>query len=141
MGAKLGAKQKHKNNKIKYNQVLFEDSQTNRLDEALLLFEDIAGSKYFEKQYLILFLNKSDLFVEKITRIPLREFFPEYTGPDGDIEAAQSWLRDQFLSRLPPNRMAYTHITCATSQQSTQQVLAAVKETVISQALEVLGMH
>ena len=51
-----------------YDQVLREDRQVNRLIESLNLFEDVANSPYFGKAALILFLNKTDLFREKIKR-------------------------------------------------------------------------
>lgn len=38
----------------------------NRLEEALNLFEEICNSKWFENTSIILFLNKEDLFRDKI---------------------------------------------------------------------------
>ncbi|KNC69591.1 hypothetical protein SARC_17897, partial [Sphaeroforma arctica JP610] len=52
----------------------------NRMHEALTLFEAICNSKWFVKTPIILFLNKVDLFREKITRSPLTQCFPEYEG-------------------------------------------------------------
>ena len=48
--------------------------------ESLHLFTSICNSKYFTKAAMILFLNKKDLFEEKIQRSPLSETFPEYSG-------------------------------------------------------------
>ena len=41
-----------------YDQVLYEDSQTNRIDEAVKLFDEICNSKWFKNTSMILFLNK-----------------------------------------------------------------------------------
>jgi hypothetical protein len=49
-----------------YDMVLYEDQDTNRMQEALDLFEEICNSRYFKKTAMILFLNKRDLFFEKI---------------------------------------------------------------------------
>ena len=49
-----------------YDERLPEDNATNRLHEALNLFEDICESKWFKNTSLILFLNKKDIFKEKV---------------------------------------------------------------------------
>jgi len=44
-----------------YDQNLFEDESINRLDESTMLFESIAGSRWFERSAFVLLLNKSKL--------------------------------------------------------------------------------
>ena len=51
-----------------YDQVLAEDASMNRLQEALTLFDSICNSKWFTKTSIILFLNKIDLFAEKLPK-------------------------------------------------------------------------
>ncbi len=76
-----------------YDQVLLEDSSQvsfilflfisnikNRMAESLILFESIVNSRWFVKSSIILFLNKIDLFKEKLKRVPLTKYFPEYAG-------------------------------------------------------------
>lgn len=41
-----------------YDQVLYEDETTNRLQEALVLWDSIANSRWFKMASLLLFLNK-----------------------------------------------------------------------------------
>lgn len=67
-----------------------------------MLFDSICNNKFFIDTSIILFLNKKDLFGEKIKKSPLTICFPEYTGgcqavlcrgkppPDRD-----PWLREQ----------------------------------------------
>lgn len=52
----------------------------NRMVESMKLFDSICNSKWFVETSIILFLNKKDLFEEKITKSPLTICFPEYTG-------------------------------------------------------------
>jgi hypothetical protein len=52
----------------------------NRMHESLKLFDSVCNSKWFVQTSIILFLNKTDLFREKITRSPLSICFPEYDG-------------------------------------------------------------
>lgn len=61
-----------------YDQVMREDNQTNRLHDAMELFSDIGNNPLFCKVQIILFLNKQDLFGEKIKKIPLTACFPNY---------------------------------------------------------------
>ncbi len=55
-----------------YDQVLVEDETTNRMHESLRLFDSICNNKWFVNTSIILFLNKKDLFEEKILRSGLR---------------------------------------------------------------------
>lgn len=50
------------------------------MQESLKLFDSICNSPWFAEIHFILFLNKKDLFAEKITRSPLTICFPEYKG-------------------------------------------------------------
>ncbi len=52
----------------------------NRMVESMKLFDSICNNKWFTDTSIILFLNKKDLFEDKIRRSPLNICFPEYTG-------------------------------------------------------------
>ena len=52
----------------------------NRMEESLKLFESIVNNRWFVETSVILFLNKKDLFEEKITTSPLTICFPDYSG-------------------------------------------------------------
>lgn len=123
-----------------YDQVLFEDEQTNRVVEALNLFDEIANSRWFDRASIILFLNKRDLFLEKIERVPLTVCFPEYTGPQ-TYEAGAQFLQNLFQSKNKnPKRNVYCHLTCATDTTNVAAVFNAVKDTVIRLSLSHAGL-
>ena len=63
-----------------YDQTLREDSRQNRMKESLQLFNEIVNSQWFRTTAFILLLNKTDLFKEKITKIPLTQCFTSYKG-------------------------------------------------------------
>ena len=52
----------------------------NRMMESMKLFDSICNNRWFESTSIILFLNKKDLFAEKIEKSPLTIAFSEYTG-------------------------------------------------------------
>lgn len=50
------------------------------MEESLALFRVILSSDYFASASVILFLNKTDLFPDRLTGKPLRYTFPDYDG-------------------------------------------------------------
>lgn len=60
------------------------------MHESMKLFDSICNNKWFTDTSIILFLNKKDLFEEKITHSPLTICFPEYTGV-GTGPLGRSW--------------------------------------------------
>lgn len=66
----------------------------------------------------ILFLNKIDLFAEKLPRSPLGDYFPDYTGGD-NYDAACDYLLHRFVSlnQSAATKQIYAHYTCATDTQ------------------------
>ena len=63
-----------------YDLVLAEDEEMNRMMESMKLFDSICNNKWFVETSIILFLNKKDLFEDKIRHSPLTICFPEYKG-------------------------------------------------------------
>lgn len=53
---------------------------TNALTSVVQLFSDVCNHQWFADASIILFLNKSDIFREKIKSVPLTVAFPEYKG-------------------------------------------------------------
>lgn len=52
----------------------------NRMRESMKLFASICNNRWFTKTKMILFLNKRDVFDEKIDRVPLSVCFSEYSS-------------------------------------------------------------
>ncbi|CCM03889.1 uncharacterized protein FIBRA_06040 [Fibroporia radiculosa] len=106
-----------------YDQMLYEDESVNRMQEALTLFDSICNSRWFVKTSIILFLNKIDLFAEKLPRSPLSEYFPDYNGGDS-YDSACDYLLHRFVSlnQSAATKQIYAHYTCATD---TQQIKCA----------------
>lgn len=124
-----------------YDQVLFEDETTNRMYEALVLFDEVCNSKWFLKTSMILFLNKRDLFAKKIGEVPLTVCFPDYKGPEYNYEAGCNYIQQQFeLKNRTAGKLVYSHITCATDTNNVATVFDAVKDIVIRKSLGDAGL-
>jgi len=123
-----------------YDQVLYEDENTNRMVEALNLFEEICNSRWFRETSMILMLNKRDLFGEKIQRVSLKTCFPDYQGQDNYDEGTE-FLQSQFESRnRNPEKQIYAHVTCATDTDNVSMVFNAVKDIIIRKSLGEAGL-
>eukprot|EP01083_Nonionella_stella_P273360 927233_1 len=124
-----------------YDQKLYEDNETNSLCESLELFEEICNSRWFRETSIILFLNKSDLFLEKIMKVDLKNHFPEFEGDVRDYEQARKWLQQLFVSKnRSADKEVYSHTTCATDKKNVKMVFDAVKDIVIKASLREGGL-
>jgi GTPase SAR1 family protein len=122
-----------------YDRVLYEDEKVNRLIESLNLFENICNSRWFRDTSIILFLNKSDIFKDKIKEVPLSVLFTDYTG-GGDFEAGTSYIEQEFTKRNHFKKPVYCHVTCATNTQNVSIVFNGVKDIVVREALVRAGL-
>jgi len=123
-----------------FDLTLFEDDRVNRMAEALKVFEEILNSQWFKQTSMILFLNKRDLFAEKIKRVKLRDYFPDYEG-DNSYDSAVNYIIQIFHAKNEnPDRTIYTHVTCATDSNNVQAVFNAVKDIIIKRSLQEGGL-
>uniref|UniRef100_A0A914HMD0 Uncharacterized protein n=1 Tax=Globodera rostochiensis TaxID=31243 RepID=A0A914HMD0_GLORO len=122
-----------------YDQKLREDNKTNRLIEALELFDGISNSKFFIKSSMILFLNKKDLFEEKIQQISLNILFPNYKG-DLNYNDGVAYLRQKFRKLYRNKQKLYIHETFATDTNQINAVFTSVLDTIIHENMEDTGM-
>ena len=98
--------------------------------EALELFEQIVNSTFFASMNVILFLNKRDLFEEKIKTVDPKKWFPEYSG-GCNYAKAEAFFKAQFEHRLNKGnknskRVLFSYSTCATDTKNVQHVFDSV---------------
>jgi len=123
-----------------YDQVLVEDETVNRMQEALTLFDSICNSKWFVKTSVILFLNKIDIFKEKLLVSPLAKYFPEFDAGT-DYDRACDFITKKFISLNQSDiKQVYPHLTCATDTQQIKFVMAAVNDIIIQNNLRDCGL-
>ncbi|KAI4833424.1 hypothetical protein KUCAC02_016328 [Chaenocephalus aceratus] len=121
-----------------YDQVtLMHDRRTNRLVESMNIFETIVNNKLFLNVSIILFLNKTDLLVEKIRKVDIRKHFPDYRGDTRRLEDVQAFLVQSF-SRKRRNRgkPLFHHFTTAIDTENIRFVFHAVKDTILQENLK-----
>ncbi len=89
---------------------MYEEETENVMHDSLNLFSDICNNQYFVETSMILFLNKSDLFAEKISKVPLSVCFEDYE--DGkSFEKCLARIRREFIARNNnKQKQIYVHV-------------------------------
>ncbi|KAJ3168543.1 guanine nucleotide-binding protein subunit alpha [Geranomyces variabilis] len=123
-----------------YDQVLAEDSTVNRMQEAIKLFDSICNSRWFVRTSIILFLNKIDLFEQKLLKVPLQNYFPEFTGGTSFKAGCEFMTRRFRALRRASNKPVYVHLTCATDTEQIKFVMDAVYDILVQKELDTLNI-
>ena len=111
-----------------YDQKLAEAKLQNRMVEALNLFGSIVKNAYFEKTPIMLFLNKKDIFEEKIqySDIGKVSHFNDYGGPPNDFDYGVLYFIQKFEEQLEGEFSDnFIHVTNATDTTNMEFVLNA----------------
>ncbi|XP_041083254.1 guanine nucleotide-binding protein G(t) subunit alpha-2 [Polyodon spathula] len=124
-----------------YDMVLVEDDEVNRMHESLHLFNSICNHKFFAATSIVLFLNKKDLFEDKIKKTHLSICFPDYDGPN-TYDDASTYIKNQFLdlNLRKGIKEIYSHLTCATDTENVNIVFNAVTDIIIKENLKDCGL-
>ncbi|KMU77199.1 guanine nucleotide-binding protein alpha-3 subunit [Coccidioides immitis RMSCC 3703] len=106
------------------------------MHEAMMLFESLVNGEWFRRKPVILFLNKIDLFKQKVPTSPVSKHFPDFKGPDGDYQAATKFFSDRFkgMTRMP-EREIYVHHTNATDTTLLKATMDSVQDMIIQKNL------
>eukprot|EP01083_Nonionella_stella_P016864 47097_1 len=123
-----------------YNELMYEDDTQNVMHDSLDLFEKTCNNEWFNNTSMILFLNKSDLFVEKIKTVSLACCFPDYQGKD-TYDGALREIKKQFKARNhQKDRQVYIHITCAVDDKNVTSVFNDVQHLLVTTKLDTEGL-
>lgn len=120
-----------------YDQFLREEDSQPRMHESLLLFDEICNSVWFSQTAIILFLNKDDIFREKIKKVDLSFCFEDYDGGD-DYAKALDFIRSRFLEKnnSQTKRKIYVHVTCAVNTENVEFVFNSVRRTLLEEIID-----
>lgn len=123
-----------------YDLKLEEDLTTNRMLESLKLFNDVVNNRWFATTNVVLFLNKKDIFEEKIAKYPLTICFPDYSGPQSYAECVH-YITEKFqeTNKTASGRLIYVHETCATDTGNVKKVWLVVSDIFLTSNLGEAG--
>ncbi|XP_032994789.1 guanine nucleotide-binding protein subunit alpha-13 [Lacerta agilis] len=127
-----------------FDQVLMEDRLTNRLTESLNIFETIVNNRVFSNVSIILFLNKTDLLEEKVQKVSIKDYFPEFEGDPHNLTDVQKFLVDCFRTKRRDQQQQkplYNHFTTAINTENIRLVFRDVKDTILHDNLKQLMLQ
>lgn len=125
-----------------FDQRCYEDETSNRMEESLQVWSAVVNYEVFgPKCAFILFLNKSDIFEEKILRmgISLSTFFDDFKGPD-TLEASKEFILDQFMRCNESEREIFPHFTCATDTTHIEEVFGDCQQMILKININEMGL-
>lgn len=118
-----------------YDEWIYDgDRKMNAMSYQLELFDKCVNRRLTWKSEVILFLNKQDLFAEKIKRVPLTkcQSFASYDDKANDLHQSTKYICKAFTARdSNQNRLVIAHVTCATDADNISRVFDDVAERVI----------
>ena len=82
-----------------WNLTLWEDQDSNRLVEDLMLFESICNSKWFTKTQIILVFAKMDLLKAKLLEKNFKDYTSDFIGDQRSLADVPRYLERKFLSQ------------------------------------------
>lgn len=127
-----------------YDQVLMEDRQTNRLVESVRIFETIVKNKNFLNVAIILFLNKTDLLEEKVSKVSISDYFDEFEGEPDDLFTVQKFILGMFDEKCHQSdrtKPLFHHFTTAIDTENIRFVFQAAKDTILQDNLRSIMMQ
>lgn len=81
-----------------YDEALYEDGRTNRMQESLALFDSICNSGRLLNTSIALFFTKIDCLEGKLAISPFKTYFSDFSGDPTDIEDVKDYIRMRFLA-------------------------------------------
>ncbi|KAH8985759.1 guanine nucleotide binding protein, alpha subunit [Lactarius hatsudake] len=111
----------------------------NLLAKSLVLFESVVNSRWFLRTSIILFLNGIEEFKVKLSKVPLEDYFPEYTGGT-DANKGAKYILWRFMQTNRARLNVYPHITDVFDTSNIRLVFVTVKETILHNALKGSGI-
>jgi len=120
-----------------YNMASAEDKTMTKMDVARQVFSEVVNSESTNGITKLLFLNKEDLFKQKMAdKAQFAEFqrvFPEYKG-DNSPEMAAEFVSKKFQSEIEDEHMHH-HVICALDTNAMSVVFEAVKEDIFARKM------
>jgi GTPase SAR1 family protein len=112
------------------------DGEGTKFQEAVDIWKTVVETAAFSKAVLVLMLNKYDLFVEKLKKVPFSKAYKRYTGSDEPDEVAK-YLKERFLRVVPEDRQAnfMYNLTCALDTSQMKTVFNSIQDNIVNRAI------
>jgi GTPase SAR1 family protein len=126
-----------------YDEVMFEDEEKNSMVDSVELFEQICNNEWFKDTAMILFLNKKDIFAEKIENVPITECpaFQTFNGNTKSYDETTEYIKEVFEHcNQNGSKQIFTHLTCAVDKNQVEKVFNDIQTVIINASLAQGGL-
>merc|ERR1712083_190576 len=127
-----------------YDEMMFEVQDKNSMVGSLELFDKICNNDWFKDTAMILFLNKKDLFAEKLAGSDIKECpaFSGYTGDPTNYDHTTEYIKEKFeeCNGQGQQRQVFTHLTCAVDKNQVEKVFNDIQTVIINASLAQGGL-
>ena len=128
-----------------YDQVLLEDGTTNRLLESRNLFVEILRNVAFQNTDIVLFLNKKDLFEEKVKSGTFNNYITQYRGQADDSHEAIQYIKNDIFEKAfntyAAGKVFYCHVTTATDTSNADKLFSYIYDMVFEKLMGELQIN
>ncbi|KAG7095730.1 hypothetical protein E1B28_006440 [Marasmius oreades] len=115
-----------------YDQVLAEDEESNRMQDALTVFDSLCHTRWFKNTPVILVLtNRDRLTHQRLSLSPLESHFPDYTGGP-DENAAFEYIKGMFLQLCQDRAGVSVHVMNPNSAEEVKTLFKRIDEVLDS---------
>ncbi|KAH7165155.1 G-protein alpha subunit-domain-containing protein [Dactylonectria macrodidyma] len=122
----------------RYNEVLDGRNQ-NGLMESLFHFDRVVNSMWCERSSILLLLLNVCEFRQKLTRNPLSNYFPDYSGSLDWFEAAK-YIRRRFSQVNRAHLSLDSHFGEATDYNWRRLISSSVQNVILNRNLKAIGI-
>ncbi|KAF9103045.1 hypothetical protein BGX29_003879 [Mortierella sp. GBA35] len=111
------------------------------MEEALMIFDQVCNSHWFIDTSMILFMNKTDIFRNKIKHSSIRAYFPDYSGPEDDYAEATEFFRSRFMRlNRSEHKEVFIHFTDATDTNLLRNIMDSVNTIILNRNSNVIPL-
>jgi guanine nucleotide-binding protein subunit alpha len=112
------------------------DGEGTKFQESVDIWKTVVETAAFSHSVLILMLNKYDLFLEKLKKIPFSKAYKKYQGSDEPDEVAK-YLKERFLRVVPEDRQNnfMYNVCCALDTTQMKTVFNSIQDNIANRAL------
>eukprot|EP01126_Amoeba_proteus_P029929 TRINITY_DN2957_c0_g1_i2.p1 TRINITY_DN2957_c0_g1~~TRINITY_DN2957_c0_g1_i2.p1 ORF type:complete len:224 (-),score=40.44 TRINITY_DN2957_c0_g1_i2:282-953(-) len=128
-----------------YDIQLEESAQDDAIFDSLHQWKTISSMEMFQETTFILFLNKIDLFKEKIKRVPLSLIYGDYINFSEQHEGLAEDERgiayfEKAYRRCCGSKRLYVFPTCVLDQELCNKIFFSIRDVVFQAALDATGL-
>jgi guanine nucleotide-binding protein subunit alpha len=114
--------------------MMAEDVHTNRMQDALTVFDFIVNHPLLKQPSIIVLFNKMDKFKSKAKTVDIKKYFPDYDGKklkiiigrEKSVSNGFKYFQTRFKNVIKGERIVDFHPTCATDTDTMRVLIQSM---------------